>query len=366
VTLTILICAAAWVLGWWAFGRVRRLDRHPAPTGAARRVSIVIPARDEELSLPSLLADLGHSRPAGSQVVVVDDHSSDRTREIAASHPFVEVVDAPDLPDGWTGKCWACHTGAEHATGDVIVFLDADVRLADGALDRLVAELDEGGAMVSVQPWHETERPYEQLSGLFNVIAVMGTGAGGRGEPTGAFGPVMASSADAYHRVGGHAAVRDEVVEDLALAARFRESGERVDVLTGGSSIRFRMYPAGVRQVVEGWTKNFASGAGSTRPIRLAAIVVWVTGLGSGAIALVDGFRGALPLALGLTLYALFVAQLYVLFRQVGRFGPVTALLYPLLLVFFVVVFVRSVWNTHVRRTVQWRGRRIPVGAARS
>jgi 4,4'-diaponeurosporenoate glycosyltransferase len=366
VTLTILICAAAWALGWWAFGRVRRLDDRPATAGTAPRVSIVIPARDEELSLPYLLADLSRSRPPGTQVVVVDDHSADRTREIAASFPFVDVVDAPPLPEGWTGKCWACHTGAEHATGDVVVFLDADVRLADGSVDRLVAELAERGGLVSVQPWHETERPYEQLSGLFNVIAVMGTGAGGRGEPTGAFGPVLASSAELYRRLGGHAAVRDEVVEDLALAARYRESGHPVDVLTGGSAVRFRMYPAGVRQVVEGWTKNFASGAGSTRPGRLAAIVVWVTGLGSGAIALLDGLRGSLPLAMGVTLYALFVAQLYVLFRQVGRFGALTALLYPLLLVFFVVVFVRSVWNTHVRRTVQWRGRRIPVGAARS
>lgn len=365
MTLTIVYCAVAWMLGWWAFGRVRRLGDLP-PASSSATVSIVIPARDEELSLPVLLGDLAHHRPAGSQVIVVDDHSTDRTREIAASYDFVEVVDAPDLPEGWTGKTWACHTGASAARGEVIVFLDADVRLTAGTVEALVGELERRGGLVSVQPWHVTERPYEQLSALFNIIAVMGTGAGGRSEPTGAFGPVLATWAHDYRTVGGHASVCDQVIEDLALAGRYRTAGLGVEILTGGSAVSFRMYPAGVRQIVEGWTKNFASGAGATKPTRMAAAVVWIGGLGSGLVALVDAVQGDLLPAVALAIYGVFVAQVYVLSRQVGRFGLLTAVAYPVLVIFFLGVFLRSLWNTHVRRTVQWRGRKVPVGLSRS
>lgn len=366
MTLTILFCTTAWVLGWWAFGRPRDLTPDPAPgPRPAARLSIVIPARNEELSLPGLLGDLARQRPDGCEVIVVDDHSTDETRRIAADHPFVELVDAPELPEGWTGKCWACHTGAERASGDVLVFLDADVRLAPGALEALLARLDERGGLVSVQPWHDTERPYEQASALFNVIAVMGTAVGSAKGPTGAFGPVLATRAADYRSVGGHAAVRDEVVEDLALAGRYRAAGLPVAVFTGGESVRFRMYPAGLRQLAEGWSKNFASGAVATRPARLAAIMVWVTGLGTAAVWLGDGLRGTRPIWVAAALYAAFVAQSAALFRRVGRFGAGTAVLFPLLLAFFFVTFARSLWATRVRRSVQWRGRRVPVGASR-
>ncbi len=363
MTTTILICVAALMAGAWAFGRVRSLPAVPT-TAPATGVTIVIPARNEELSLGNLLADLERARPARCRVIVVDDHSTDRTAELAASFDFVEVVPAPPLPDGWTGKSWACHTGAGQATGDAIVFLDADVRLAPGAIDRLLAELAVEGGLVSVQPWHRTARPYEQLSALFNTIAVMGAAAGSRRRHGGAFGPVLATSIEDYRTIGGHESVRTEVVEDLALARRYHEHGLGVHVALGRDDVRFRMYPGGLRQLAEGWTKNFASGASSTGAFRLLAIIVWVTGLGTAAIELVDGLRGAAPLALSVGLYAAFVTQLSVLFRRVGSFGPLTALCYPVLLVFFCGIFVRSLWRTHVRRSVQWRDRQIPLHSA--
>lgn len=365
MSVTIAICASGWLLGWWAFGRVRLLDEtsdRRSPLG----VSIVIPARNEALSLPNLLADLAEHRPDHARVIVVDDHSTDGTAELAAAFDFVEVIGAPPLPEGWTGKSWACHTGAAAATGDVLVFLDADVRICAGSVDRLLNEVASRGGLVSVQPWHRTERPYEQCSALFNTIAVMGAGAGARSGPSGAFGPVLATTLGDYDAAGGHESVRSEVVEDLALARRYRGSDQPVHVMLGGRSIRFRMYPAGIRQLAEGWTKNFASGASSTGPARLAAVFLWITGLGSSSITLVDAARGHVPLAVALGIYALFVAQLVVLFRLVGRFGVLTALCYPVLVVVFCGIFVRSLWRTHVRRSVQWRDRQISLGPARS
>ena len=93
--------------------------------------------------------------------------------------------------------------------------------------------------------------------------------------------------------------------------------------------------------------------------MRLAAIVLWVTCLGSAVFSLEDSLRGELPLLTGVTLYLAFVGQLMVMFRQVGSFGVLTAFLYPLALLFFVAVFVRSLWRTHVRHSVTWRGRAV-------
>jgi 4,4'-diaponeurosporenoate glycosyltransferase len=328
-------------------------------------VTVVIPARDEALSIGGLLDDLLARSPPVDRIVVVDDHSTDATASIAAARPGVEVVAAPDLPAGWAGKCWACHTGAGAVEEGTLAFADADVRLDPDALGRVVAHRDAVGGLVSVQPWHVTERPYEQASAMFNVIAIMGSAAGSPGAvPSAAFGPLMVTSATDYRSVGGHAAVRDQVAEDLALGRRYRDAGLGTHLLVGRGAVRFRMYPGGLRQVLEGWTKNFAMGAGATRLLRLLAVVAWIAALGTALVMVVDGLRGAAPLLPGLIAYAAMVGQLVVLFRAVGRFGPVSALVYPVHLCVFLAVFVRSLWSTHVRRSVRWRGRVIPVGGS--
>lgn len=383
MSVTVVVCVLGWVAGWLALGRPRSVSDVPTPARGGRDglsgVVVIVPARDEEANIGRLLSGLcdpADPTTGPDRIVVVDDHSCDRTAEIARSHPGVDVLSAPALPDTWTGKSWACHSGAQQLAGHtvsagadgaepVLVFLDADVRTDRTALARVVGERDAAGGLVSVQPWHETERPYEQLSCLFNVLAVMGTAMGSPRGATGAFGPVLVTSRKDYEAVGGHGSVRSDVVEDLALAQRYRDAGRPVAVLGGGHEVRFRMYPGGVRQLVEGWTKNFAVGAGSTRPVRLAAIVLWVTCLGSAAFALDDSLRGSLPLATGVALYLAFVGQLWLMFRQVGRFGIVTAALFPVPLVFFVAIFLRSLWRTHVRHSVTWRGRAVSTVAGR-
>lgn len=380
MSLTYWVCCAGWLAGWWAFGRPTpltrvdpRLERLPGARGAT---TVVVPARNETASLGGLLSDLHRESrdDPGMRVLVVDDSSDDDTAAIARRAPGVELVEAPPLPPGWAGKCWAVDRGVaatEHpadsapAAHDLLVLLDADVRLHPDALDALRDEHRRSGGLVSVQPWHRTERPYEQLSALFNVIALMGTGAGSS-TPSGAFGPVLVTSRAAYDAVGGHAAVRGEVVEDLALAERYRDAGRPVSVHTGGDLISFRMYPTGLTDLLDGWTKNFASGAGATPPVRLAAIVLWIAAMGSAAIAVVDAARGRTSATLAVAAYLLVVAQLVAMFRRVGRFGVWTAVLYPVLLVVFVGVFVRSLWRTHVRRSVTWRGRMIATPSRRS
>jgi 4,4'-diaponeurosporenoate glycosyltransferase len=287
-------------------------------------------------------------------VVVVDDHSTDATATL------VPVLPAPPVPDGWTGKAWACWTGANAAKNDVLVFLDADVTVREGGLDRVLgahAHLAPG-SLLSVQPYHVTVRPYERLSAFFNIVSMMGTDAftvvGRRRSARGAFGPCLVTSRAAYNAAGGHASVRSSVLDDVALSRRYPRSV----CLAGRDSLELRMYPGGVRHLVEGWTKNFASGARVARRSTLVAVVLWLSLCIEAAWWLaVDRDTGAV------VIYAAVVVQLAWMLRRIGRFGALTPALYPIALTSFIAIFARSTYLTMVRRRVRWKGRTLTTGA---
>jgi 4,4'-diaponeurosporenoate glycosyltransferase len=338
-----------WSLAVWLVWRIPRVPR--ASIALAARVSVVIPARDEATSLPSLLGSLAR---AAVEVIVVDDHSTDGTAGVAAEGG-AQVITAPPLEPGWTGKTAACAAGARAATGDVLVFVDADVAFCPGGAERVAALVTSQGGLVSVQPHHDMRRPYERLSLFFNLVGMMAVDAFGpfrtRWPPSGAFGPVMACSRADYEASGGHASVRAEVVEDVALAQRFRQAGRPVDLRGGKGTATFRMYPRGVGQLAEGWTKNIASGAAVTRIVTLLLVVAWL----SGCIQAIWRLPHE-PL-----LYGAFVLQLWWLGHRIGRYGPVTAVLYPIPLAFFLALFVWSAVRTRISGQVRWKGRTVPV-----
>lgn len=343
---SLVLFGIGWACGWFLLWRTRPLPVRP-PQRDRVAVAVVVPARDEEATLPALLATLRGQLGDADELVVVDDASGDATAAVARAGG-ARVLGAPALPAGWTGKCWACWVGVEATEAPVLVFLDADVTLAPGTIDRLVALVgSDPDALVSVQPWHRTERPYEQLSALFNIAALMGSAAftplGPGAASAVAFGPVLATARTAYEAAGGHAAVRGAVAEDIALARRYPRRSLFAGRATGAS---FRMYPHGLRALVQGWTKNVATGAGSIRPWVFIAVVGWIWSVAGGAPTSV-------------WLWAATAGQLGVLGRRAGRFGPVVALASPLLVWAFLAVFARSVALTVLRRDVTWRGRRV-------
>lgn len=377
------ILLVGWLVGWWLLWRVPwlRADTHEGDvddegtSGASERslvlgCTVIVPARDEESSLPHLLVSLASQTVRPGQVLVVDDRSTDRTPAIARAHRGVTLVAGDPVPEGWTGKAWACHQGAQLASGDTLVFLDADVVLEPRALQALLAEHRERGGLVSVQPFHRMRRAYERLSALFNVIGFMGIGAASPGHDAvarGAFGPVVVTGRADYDRVGGHASVRGEIVEDIALARRYRAANLPVHAFGGGRLAGFRMYPDGLGQLVEGWSKNIATGASTVRPLRLVLVGFWFT-------CVLVSIQSLIELAVGSSstgwfqvaaCYALFAVQLGTMLRQLGNFGVLTAALYPGPVGIFLVVFVRSTYLTLVRRRVTWRGRTVPLSRAR-
>ena len=357
------------------FGRLRPLPRVTADGDEAARVSVVVPARDEAATLPRLLGSLSELRAPVCEVVVVDDQSRDTTASVAHERGAT-VLRAEDPPPGWTGKAWACHLGATGSTGELLLFLDADTVLAPDALDRLLALHRCHRGLLSVQPFHDVVRPYEHLSAYFNVVSLLATTAvGPRHEQRGAaFGPCLLTSRSDYERAGGHASVRGEILDDVALARAYHRAGLPVRCAIGGRSVRMRMYPGGVAQLAEGWTKNVASGAAAAAPLPTLLTVLWVAAhhavaVGAG-LALLRAVTGDSPPPaahsplLWLAAWGGVAAQLRWLLARIGSFRWWSSVFFPVPLLAFDILFARSAVRTVVRRSVRWRGRDVRLAKA--
>ena len=348
-----------WLLGWIL---ALSLPSLPASMPQQQRtVSVLIPARNEAATLPNLLAALSNQVLRPAEVIVIDDDSSDGTVAIArqsADALAIKVIQPPPLPEGWCGKTWALHHGVQASWGDVLVFLDADTEPAPQFLQRLLAQHEQQGGLVSVQPYHRTQKPYEQLSLLFSLVGLMAV----RLEPSCgvAFGPAMVSSRADYLRAGGHEAVADKVVEDWFLAHRYEQVGLPVSAWLGSDSIAYRMYPGGLTDMVAGFDKNFATAAGEVRWPWMLAVLLWLSGLFWAAWCLPAALLGwplmgnpaTVPNAL---VYAAFALQLLLLTRRVGRFRWIN-LVFPLPVLFFLGVFLLAIFNLE-RGEVRWKGR---------
>lgn len=365
---TLLLCGIGWLAGWLVgWSRRMPLDAASPSTEAPARISVVVPARNEANRIGPLLAGL--SQPQGNiELVVVDDGSTDETAAIAAAAGG--RVLRVERPAGWTGKAWACWSGALATNGDVLVFLDADTVPTSSAIRSLASRATETGGLVSLQPRHRAVRWHEQLSALPNLVAVMGAGTGpvrrgSRWRGPAAFGMAMAIPRGAYMTAGGHSVRPAAVIDDLALATTVHDAGLSVETWCGGADVSVRMYGEGLGQLVRGWVKNFSAGARSIPILRTAAVSIWVAALVGACITLmsaaVSGHVGIMPILV----YAAFAVQTSILATRVGTFGRATLLALPVQVVTFVGLFVASAAGTLLRRSVSWRGRSIEVGAVR-
>lgn len=374
MTVLLLVTLVLWALGFFLLPRLRRCGRSSASCPALA-VSIVIPARNEEQNLPMLLRSIASQSVKPREVIVVDDGSTDRTAAIAREHGATVVASQP-LPEGWRGKTWACHQGARAATGDWLLFLDADTWFEPEGLARVLAACAAGPTdcssrresaltalpqvqmertdvrcyeafAFSIGPFHAVRRVHEDLSLFFNFNMTVGT------VPDGLFGQMLLVDRESCRRVGGHEAVKGRTLENFFLAQQFRAAGIPVRSATGRGVLSFRMYPNGLRELVEGWTKGFAAGAGQTPRSVLLLVVAWMIGL---MLAPIGWAVTGDSLAWGVV-YLLCAAQVGWFARQIGAFRWFTALLYPVPLIFFFAVFARSAMRSG--KQVTWKGREI-------
>jgi hypothetical protein len=235
------------------------------------KISVLIPARNEELSIAAAVDSVLASTGVDLELIVLDDASTDRTAEIvsarAAADPRLRLATAPRLPAGWNGKQHACHVLSGLAQQDLLCFLDADVRLAPTALERMIAFLREtDSALVSGFPEQETRTFLEWL--LLPLIHFILLGflplAIARKQPyspglAAGCGQFLLARRDAYRASGGHAAIRTTMHDGLLLPQRFRASGLRTALADLSQLATCRMY-RNARQVWLGLGKNATEG----------------------------------------------------------------------------------------------------------
>lgn len=348
-------------VGLWNVAAAPRLERAGAP-GRHSRVSLLVPARDEAANLAQTLPALLRTDHPALEVLVLDDGSHDGTAALVQHHastdPRLRLLRGRPLPQGWLGKAWACHQLAEAARGGVLLFCDADVTAGPDAVTRTIGAMEAAGAgAATVLPRQRfggwMDRAVVPLVAQLPVLALLPMSLVPRVRAPSlsmANGQWLAFTRQAYADCGGHAAVRADVVEDVALGRRVKAAGHRLLPLVSTASIHVRMY-GDADALREGFAKNvYALTGGRPAPFALALAVFAMAAVypWAGALLGVPGALGALAaLAAVRTCGAL-------LFRH--GFG--TVLLHPVGSVALVGIALRSYAGAR-RGTLRWRGRRI-------
>jgi chlorobactene glucosyltransferase len=352
-------------LALWLAREMPRLD--PEPTGPSLgptpSVSVVIAARDEEAELGRALDGLLAQDLPLREIVVVEGGSRDRTREVAAARaPTVRLVDEPPLPEGWVGKNWACWAGAAATTGDWLLFLDADVRLHPAAVRTTLAWAQrEGAALATIAPqvemlgfWERVVLPfYVQMVLTYFRAPHVNRSDSQTAMANGQYWLVRRSDYDA---LGGHAAVRSLVLEDVAIARRFRRAGRPIRLAWAPGLASTRMY-RDRHEMFEGLLKNVH---GTT--FSAARQVGFLVGLFAFfwlplAVLPVGLGLGSLPLTAigGVLAFALFGK--HVLFARAVGAPAAYGLAFPLAVGFYVVLVATSLVRGLRGGAVTWKGR---------
>lgn len=339
-----------------------------AADGRPPAVSLLIPARDEERSIGSAIAAALAGQQRELEVLVMDDHSEDRTAAIVTTwerrDPRVRLLTAPPLPPGWNGKQHACAELARAARHDVLLFVDADVRLAPGAVARIAAEVGPGRAdLASGIPRQITGSVLEKL--LIPLIHFILLGylpiAGMRRSRGTAYaagcGQLLAVRRTAYEAAGGHAAIRGSRHDGLTLPRAVRRAGGRTDLFDATSAATCRMY-RGAGAVWNGLAKNATEGMAAP-----AAILPWSLLLLGGQVAppallAAAPILGATPAAVGLAAAgAVCVWAPRLMQARRFRHSPLGVLLHPLAVALLVAVQWYALLRETAGRPVAWKGR---------
>ena len=334
-------------------------------------MSVIVPARNEEACLGACLRSLVLQNNATQngvafEIIVVDDHSTDHTREIASSFSNVSaeirIIEAPPLPAGWTGKNNAVTAGSRVARGEWLLFTDADTIHLPGSLLRSLEEAKRhDAALLSYSPeqivesfWEKAVMPviFAELAATFRPSQVNNP----KSPAAAANGQYILITREAYDAVGGHAAIAGNLLEDVALARAVKRSGRKIFFRYGGNAVRTRMYRS-FAQLCEGWTKNLALLFPS--PVRLAVLraLEFVLIVASFAISIATALRGHRQSAIvagiiGVILYSLFLARI-----RRAHFSWNANILALFGLPLFSYLLLRSA-RAHANGTVPWKGRK--------
>jgi len=401
----------------WNLPQLRKPTPHPAfghplPIGWGEgqgeglsepvSVSVLIPARNESANIRRALSSVLENRGIDFEVIVLDDHSADDTaaivREFAACDARVRLESAPPLPAGWCGKQHACHVLVRHATHPLLVFMDADVRLAPDALARMsafmtgdgVAECGGRPALSEAQPSVRGLAPSMTLQCVKKTFRSPALASGVPRQLTGSLleklliplihfvllgflpiwrmrrspkpaygagcGQLFIARADAYDSIGGHSAIRGSLHDGIKLPRAFRRAGYKTDLFDATDIATCRMYRNG-SEVVDGLTKNAHEGLASPAQIGPWTLLLfggqvlpWLLLAGSPSLG-AEVFRLAL-IGAGLTMLPRFLVAWR--FKQ----SWIGVMLHPVAVTAFLAIQWRALLRSFNHTPKTWKGRR--------
>jgi chlorobactene glucosyltransferase len=356
----VLLYQGAAILFAYAMPELPPEPAGPAPTA---KVSVIVPTRNEASDLPATLDGLLAQDYPGLELVVVDGGSTDGTREVAAARaPRVRLVEEDPLPSGWVGKSWACWTGAQATTGEWILFLDADVRTHPAAVRTTVAWAErEHADLASISPTIEMVGFWERVVLPFFVqlvLTIFRAPRTNRPDSRAALanGQFLLVRREAYLRIGGHEAIRSYVLEDIALARKFRAAGARLRLAHAPELATTRMYRDRA-EMFEGLLKN-VHGSEFSGP-RVVGFMVGLIGLYLLPLLVLPLglLADSLPLVgMGAFLWVALFGKHVGFARGVGA-PAAYGLLYPLAVAYYLVLLSTSLARGVRRKPVTWKGR---------
>jgi len=313
--------------------------------------------RNEERNVSEVIAAVTtQEQISNNEIIVLDDNSTDSTKELLARYTNIRVLDGAELPQGWLGKNYACHQLVAHSSGELLVFLDADVRIAPQAIAAAIVSMESWGwDFISPYPRQDATtfverliQPLLQWSWLSSVPLRFA-------ENTQFTSMVIANGQffivrkDAYLSSGGHKEIRSEVLDDLELARLLVKNGFKGGVANGSSIAQCRMYNS-ASELADGYTKSLWRAFGGVAGTIVVALYLTLTGIAPLVLAL-SGF----PIAwLG---YFLIVGSRLIAGVKV-KSTLSSALLHPLSIVVLLLLTIRS-WIFKSRGTLTWRGRKV-------
>ena len=327
-------------------------------------ISILVPARNEASNLPGLINSILAQNLANIEIIVLDDHSSDDTRAVAEAiallNKQVRVIQGKPLPEGWTGKNFACHQLALEASGSHLLFLDADVLLDQSAIESAVGRMDKKQlSLLSLFPQQQTLTLGEMITvPLMNYLLLTLLPLKlieSHTDPifSAACGQFMLFRASSYHYHQWHKQARGIVSEDLAIMKMLKQNGEKGEGLLCGDLVRCRMY-TDFQTATQGFSKNFIAPFNNSIPVFLLFILV------VSFCPLLIMFAGNKWEILAMVS---LIAGTRLLTNKLSGQPASHILLHPLQLLSLSYIAVTSI-NQRLNRSTMWKGRSIPIDSA--
>lgn len=323
------------------------------PNSITKSVSILVPMRNEESNVSgcvnSLLKQKGLKK---SEILILNDHSTDKSAKELAKFKDIKVLSGKPLPDNWLGKLWACQQLADKSKGEYLVFVDADVRLSENAISASITAMEKWDFIsaypkqIAVGFLQRVFQPLLQWSWLASVPLVIAQRFRIR-SMTVANGQFLIIKRSAYEAIGGHKSVKSEVLDDLMLARRLVISGFTGSVAEASQVASCQMYKTS-GELIAGYRKSLWKAFGGVTGSIIAILLLLITGVLPFIAALLGSEIGVIS-------FILIVISRVISSIRTGTL-PNTSLLHPLAIIFLVSFIIYS-WVGKISGTLTWRDR---------